>query len=80
MRLPATKRFQRDIAVLNFYFDTPTISQVTWELRTNLFDRFSAVGGTLGLFTGISVITLIEIIWWIAQFCHYAIKHRTRVK
>jgi hypothetical protein len=34
------------------------------ELRTNIFDMISAVGGTLGLFTGISVITLVEVIYW----------------
>ena len=28
----------------------------------------SAIGGTLGLFTGISVITLAEIIYWILRF------------
>ena len=29
----------------------------------------SAVGGTLGLFTGISVITFVEVLYWVAKFC-----------
>jgi len=38
------------------------------ELRTSIFDQISAIGGTLGLFTGISVITLVEVIYWISKF------------
>ena len=28
----------------------------------------SAIGGTLGLFTGISVITFVEVLYWLAKF------------
>ena len=52
------KFFFQDIAILNFFFDTPIITEITVELRTNVFDMISAIGGTLGLFTGISVITI----------------------
>lgn len=65
----AEERFRRDVAVLNFFFDTPIITQIRLELRTTIFDMISAVGGTLGLFTGVSVITFIEIFWWLVQFC-----------
>ncbi len=59
---------REDIAVLNFFFDTPIITQINLELRTNIFDQISAIGGTLGLFTGISVITFIEILYWVGRF------------
>jgi len=58
------ERFRRDIAILNFYYDTPIITGITLELRTSIFDMISAIGGTLGLFTGISVITLVEVCYW----------------
>ena len=58
----------QDIAILNFFFDTPIITEITLELRTSIFDQISAIGGTLGLFTGISVITLVEVIYWISKF------------
>ena len=64
----AAKRFREDIAVLNFFFDTPIITQIKLELRTSVFDMISAIGGTLGLFTGISVITFVEIGYWIVRF------------
>jgi hypothetical protein len=30
----ARERFLRDIAILNFYYDTPIITAITLELRT----------------------------------------------
>ena len=54
----------QDIAILNFFFDTPIITEITLEMRTNIYDMISAVGGTLGLFTGISIITFVEIVYW----------------
>lgn len=60
----AQKRFNEDITILNFFFDTPIITEITLDLKTSIFDMISAIGGTLGLFTGISVITLVEVMYW----------------
>ena len=38
------------------------------EIRVNIFDQISAIGGTLGLFTGVSLITFVEIIYWLVRF------------
>ena len=73
----ANERFRRDIAILNFYYDTPIITGITLELRTSIFDMISAVGGTLGLFTGISVITLVEVCYWSVCFLLMALKRVT---
>ena len=61
----AEERFRRDIAICNFFFDTPLITEIKQELKTTIFDMISAVGGTIALFTGVSVITLAELGWWI---------------
>lgn len=63
----AQKRFKDDITILNFFFDTPIITEITLDLKTSIFDMISAIGGTLGLFTGISVITLVEVLYWAAK-------------
>ena len=73
----ARERFRRDIAILNFYYDTPIITGITLELRTSTFDMISAIGGTLGLFTGISVITLVEVFYWSICFGLIALKRVT---
>ncbi|XP_059093651.1 uncharacterized protein LOC131888743 [Tigriopus californicus] len=64
----ATKRFREDISVLNFFFDTPIITRITQEMRITVFDQISAVGGTLGLFTGVSLITFAEVFYWLLRF------------
>ena len=71
----AEERFRRDISVLNFFFDTPIITKLCLEMRVSMFDKLSAVGGTLGLYTGISIITIIEIIWWLIQFGVHAVRY-----
>ena len=70
------ERFRKDISVLNFFFDTPIITQIGLEMRVSLFDKLSAIGGTLGLYTGISIITMIETVWWLIQFGIYAFRHK----
>ena len=54
--------------MLNFFFDTPIITRITLEMRITIFDQISAVGGTLGLFTGVSLITFAELVYWGVQF------------
>ena len=70
----AEERFRRDISVLNFFFDTPIITKICLEMRVSMFDKLSAIGGTLGLYTGISIITMIEIVWWLIQFGVHAFR------
>lgn len=73
----ARRRFNDDVVVLNFFFDTPIITQIKIEMRTSIFDMISAIGGTLGLFTGISVITFIEIMYWGARFAFEMLRRGT---
>ena len=72
----AEERFRKDISVLNFFFDTPIITQIGLKMRVSMFDKLSAIGGTLGLYTGISIITMIETVWWLIQFGVYAFRHK----
>lgn len=64
----AMDRFKNDITILNFFFDTPIITRITLKMRINIFDQISAIGGTLGLFTGVSLITFVEVIYWLIRF------------
>ncbi|CAB4064106.1 ASICN [Lepeophtheirus salmonis] len=59
-------RFKNDIAIMNFYYVTPIITYVVFlELKVSIFDQISAIGGQLGLFTGFSLISGFEVIYWI---------------
>ena len=44
----------------------------------NIFDQIAAIGGTLGLFTGISIITFVEVIYWVFRFVMEMIRKGTR--
>ena len=53
---------------VRIYFDTPTFDRITKDRRAKFVDMLAAVGGTIGLFTGFSVISAIEIIFFLARF------------
>ena len=72
----AQARLQQDFIFLNFFFDTQIITQITLEMRVSTFDKLSLIGGTMGLFTGISIITLIEMVWWVIKFITLAIQQK----
>ena len=43
----------------------PTVFQFQWSLRMTLIDFISQIGGLLGLFLGFSLISAIEIVYWL---------------
>ena len=53
---------------LNLFFDTHIITQVTLNVKHTFFDKISAIGGTLGLFCGVSMISLLELLYYLLLF------------
>ena len=45
-------------------FDTSTFDRVTKDQAAKWQDRLSAIGGTMGLLTGFSIISGVEIIYF----------------
>ena len=58
--------YKQDIAVATFYFPKHVAKELVRSPRMNTFDYVSQVGGLLGLCLGCSLISLIEIIYWIS--------------
>lgn len=46
------------------YFDATTFDIVTKDRAAKFVDMISALGGTLGLFTGFSIISAFEIVYF----------------
>ena len=46
------------------YVKEPTMIQLIKDVRLSLADKLGIFGGTIGVFTGISFITLIELVYW----------------
>ena len=54
-----------DMAVVEIHIKSPAYLKMTQSARVTFSDKISAIGGTLGLFTGFSLLALVEIVYWI---------------
>ena len=52
---------------MRIYFDTPTFDRITKDRAAKFVDQLSAIGGTMGLLTGFSIISAVEIIYFAAK-------------
>ena len=49
---------------LRIYFDTPSFERITKDEAAKFSDVISAIGGTMGLFTGFSIISGVEFLYF----------------
>ena len=49
---------------MRIYFDTPTFDRIEMDRAAKFVDMLSAVGGTMGLLTGFSIISGVEILYF----------------
>ena len=59
--------------MVRIYFETPTFDRITKDRSAKFGDMLSAIGGTMGLLTGFSLISGIEMMYFImkiiSKFC-----------
>ena len=53
--------------VVNIYFNAGSFDKVTRSAKTNFVSQLSLIGGTFGLFTGFSILSGIEIIYFLIK-------------
>ena len=53
--------------VVNIFFNTPTVDEITKDAKTNIMTQISVIGGTLGLFTGFSIMSGFEILYFVVR-------------
>ena len=56
-----------DQAVLKLRLEGPTFMTLKRSLRVTFADKLGSIGGTLGLFSGFSLLAIIELIHWICE-------------
>ena len=59
--------YEKDIAVLEIFWETQTVLFFSSEQRQNWIGFLSNIGGILGLCIGISIVTFVEIFWTCIQ-------------
>ena len=62
---------------MRIYFDTTTFDRIKKDRAAKFVDMLSAIGGTMGLLTGFSIISAVEILYFTAKiiFGKFAIKN-----
>ena len=56
--------WKNKLRFVKIYFDTPTFDRITKDRAAKFVDMLSAIGGTMGLLTGFSLISGVEIIYF----------------
>ena len=59
--------WKNQLRYVRIYFDTPTFDRITKDRAAKFVDMLSAIGGTMGLLTGFSIISGIEILYFAAK-------------
>ena len=64
-------QLQNNLSFVRIYFDTPTFDRVTMDDAAKFANILAAVGGTMGLLTGFSIISLVEILYFVLKMLVY---------
>ena len=57
-------QWENKLRFVRIYFDTPTFDRITKDDACKFVDQLSAIGGTMGLFSGFSIISSVEILYF----------------
>ena len=59
--------WENTLRFVRIFFDTPTFDRITKDQAAKFVDKLSAIGGTMGLLTGFSIISAVEIFYFAAR-------------
>ena len=71
--LPAANKGEGPLHVVQIHFDTATFDENERDLKMNIEAQLSLIGGTMGLFCGFSIFTVLEIIYCIIEYITFYI-------
>ena len=57
-------QWKNKLRYVRIFFDTPTFDKITKDKAAKFVDMLSAIGGTMGLLTGFSIISGAEILYF----------------
>ena len=56
------------LQVVQIYFSTATYDKIVNDVSVTLGDQISAIGGTMGLFAGFSILSAVEVFYFVLKF------------
>ena len=57
----------RKLDIFHIYFDSATYDMIERDVKNSLEDQLGVLGGTLGLFTGFSILSGVEIAFYLGK-------------
>ena len=66
-----------NLRYVKIYFDTPTFDRITKDRAAKFVDMLSAIGGTMGLLTGFSIISGVEILYFAGKLILNVIRNKS---
>ena len=64
---------------MRVYFDIPTFDRIEKDRAAKFVDMLSAIGGTMGLLTGFSIISAVEILYFAAKIGWNIVKNKNKI-
>ena len=61
---------------MRIYFDAQTFDRITKDRAAKFVDMLSAIGGTMGLLTGFSIISGVEILYFATKIIWNVLKKK----
>ena len=71
--------WKNKLRYVRIYFNTPTFDRITKDRAAKFVDMLSAIGGTMGLLTGFSIISGVEILYFAGKII-YNLMYRNNIK
>ena len=59
--------WKNTLRYVRIYLDSPTFDRIEMDRAAKFTDMLSAIGGTMGLLTGFSIISGVEILYFTAK-------------
>ena len=70
--------WKKKLRFVRIYFDTPTFDKITKDRAAKFVDMLSAIGGTMGLLTGFSIISAVEILYFASKIVLSILKKKMK--
>ena len=67
------------LQVVQIYFSTATYDEIVNDVSVSQGDQISAIGGTMGLFAGFSILSAVEVLYFMLKF-FFSLMSKTRMK
>ena len=69
-------KWRNKLRFVRIYFETPTFDRIEKDRAAKFVDMLSAIGGTMGLLTGFSIISGVEILYLAWKILFYNMKKK----